>query len=113
MALDDIVDKITEGDMDGAEAEADYWSDLKCAKRCHNKASPSYGEDLNSLDAVGIIIQATDKKDKYYIYQRNNRNLNNNSDYVFKSSKAMAELAIAMDVDSPNSNVLQEEHGLF
>ena len=113
MALEDIVDKITEGDMDRAEAEADYWSDLKHAKRCHNEANANYGEDLNSFDAVAIIKQATDKKEKYYIYQINDRNLNNIFDYVFKSSKAMAELAIAMDVDSPNSSVLQEENAYF
>ena len=32
MALEDIVEKITECDMAGAEAEADYWSDLKACK---------------------------------------------------------------------------------
>ena len=113
MALEDIVAKITEGDMDGAEAEADYWSDLKCTKRIHNEANPNFGEDLNSFDAVGIIKQATDKKDKYYIYQINNGNLNNNSDYVFKSSRAMAQLAISMDVDSSVSSVLQQENAYF
>ena len=113
MALEDIVEKITECDMAGAEAEADYWSDLKHAKRVHNKANPNYGQDLNSFDAVGIIKQATDKKDRYYIYQINNGNLNNNSDFVFKSSRAMAELAIAMDVDSPISSVLQQENAYF
>ena len=84
MALEDIVAKITEGDMDGAETKTDYWSDLKHAKSVHNEANPNFGEDLNSFDAVGIIKQATDKKDKYYIYQINNRNLNNNSDYVLR-----------------------------
>ena len=113
MALEDIVEKITECDMAGAEAEADYWSDLKHAKRVHNNANPNYGQDLNSFDAVGIIKQATDKKDRYYIYQINNGNLNNNSDFVFKSSRAMAELAIAMDVDSPISSVLQQENAYF
>ena len=113
MALEDIVEKITKGDMAGAEAEADYWSDLKCMKRAHNKANPNYSQDLNSFDAVGIIKQATDKKERYYIYQINNGNLNNNSDFVFKSSRAMAELAIAMDVDFPISSVLQQENAYF
>ena len=112
MALEDIVEKITECDMAGAEEEVDYWSDLKHANRVHNKANPNYSQDLNSFDAVGIIKQATDKKDRYYIYQINNGNLNN-SDFVFKSSRAMAELAIAMDVDSPISSVLQQENAYF
>ena len=113
MAFEDIVKKITEGDMAGAEVEADYWSDLKCAKRVHNKANPNYSEDLNSFDTVGIIKQATDKKDKYYIYQINNGNLNNNSDFVSKSSRTMAELAKVMDVDFPLSSVLQQENAYF
>ena len=35
--------------------------------------------------------------------------MNESSDYVFKSSKAMAELAIQMDVEGPE-NILQEEN---
>ena len=99
--------------MEGAEAEANYWSNLKHANRVHNKANLNYGEDLNSFDVVGITKQATDKQDRYYMYQINNGNLNHNSDFVFKSSKEMAELAIAMDVDSPVSSVLQEENAYF
>ena len=48
-------------------------------------------------------------KDEFYIYQINNGSMNESSDYVFKSSKVMAELAIQMDVEGPE-NILQEEN---
>ena len=57
--------------------------------------------------------QKTDKRDTYHIYQINNRNLNNSSEYVFKASRKMAHLAISMDVDSPEMSVLQEENAYF
>ena len=68
---------------------------------------------MNSFDAVGIMKQKTDKRDTYHIYQINNGNLNNSSDYIFKASKRMAQLAISMDVDSPEKSVLQEENAYF
>ena len=57
--------------------------------------------------------QKTDKRDTYHIYHINNRNLNNSSDYVFKASRRMAQLAISMDVDSDEKSVLQEENAYF
>ena len=47
--------------------------------------------------------QKTDKRDIYHIYWINNGNLNNSSDYIFKASKRMVQLAISMDVDSPEN----------
>ena len=38
--------------------------------------------------------------------------MNESSDYVFKSSKVMAELAIQMDIEGPE-NILQEENAYF
>ena len=60
----------------------------------------------NSFDAVSIIKRKTDTKDPYYIYIIKNGNLNNSSDYIFKASKQMTRIALAMDVDGPE-NVLQ------
>ena len=57
--------------------------------------------------------QKTDKRDTYHIYRINKGNLNNYSDYVFKASKRMAELAIFMDVDFSEKSVLQEENAYF
>ena len=113
MAIEEISAHIEVGDMDGADEEADYWSDLRASKRYHDEANPNYGHDVDSFDAVGIMKQKINKRDTYHIYQINNGNLNNSSDYVFKASKRMAELAISMDVDSPEKSVLQEENAYF
>ena len=57
--------------------------------------------DKHSLEAVGILKQATDKEDKYLIYQINNSQFNGQPNYVFKSSASMAQLAIDMDQNGP------------
>ena len=113
MAIEEIAARIEAGDMDGAYEEADYWSDLRTCKRYHNEANPNYGEDVNSFDAVGIMKRKTDQRDSWHIYRINNGNLNNSSDYVFKASRRMAQMAISMDVDSSEHCVLQEENAYF
>ena len=112
MAIEDISYQISIGDMDAAEELADKWSDLHTLKRIQNELDPILSEDHNSFDAVGIIKRKTDTKDPYYIYIINNGNLNNGSDYIFKSSKQMTRIALAMDVDGPE-NVLQLENTYF
>ena len=113
MAIKEIAARIEVGDMEGADEEADYWSDLRASKRYHNEVNPNYGHDVNSFDAVGIMKQKTDKRDTYHIYWINNGNLNNSSDYVFKGSRRMVQLAISMDVDSHEKSALQEENAYF
>ena len=55
--------------------------------------------DKHSLEAVGILKQAMDKEDKNLIYQINNSQFIGQTDYIFKSSTPMAQLAIDMDQD--------------
>ena len=98
--------------MDVAEKLADKWSDLHTSKRIQNELDPTLSEDHNSFDAVGTIKRKTDTKDPYYIYIINNGNLNNGSDYIFKSSKQMTRIALAVDADGPE-NVLQLENTYF
>ena len=76
------------------------------------KLLPTEGHDHNSFDAVGLIKHTTDTRDKYYIYQIGNKNLNGGSDFVFKCSKKMGQIAITMDVDGPE-NILQLENAYF
>ena len=57
--------------------------------------------------------QKNDKRDTCHIYWINNGNLNNSSDYVFKASRRMVQLAMSMDVDSHEKSVLQEENAYF
>ena len=48
MAIEKIAAHIEAGHMDGADEEADYWSDIQASKRYHNEANPNYGHDVNS-----------------------------------------------------------------
>ena len=52
------------------------------------------------------------KLDKFYVYRINNGSLNGGSDYVFKSSREMAQLIIRMDVNGPEDG-LQKENAFF
>ena len=103
---------IESGEMDLAVNEAENSVDHRAAKRQMEKLVPTAGHDHNSFDAVGIIKQTTDTRDKFYIYRIGNRNLNGGSDYVFKSSRKMGEMALLMDVEGPE-NILQLENAYF
>ena len=112
VGLREVALLIESGEMDMAAAEPENWVDRRAAKRQMEKLLPTAGHDHNSFDAVGLIKRTTDIRDKYYIYKIGNRNLSGGSDYVFKSSKKMAEIAILMDVDGPE-NILQLENAYF
>ena len=71
-----------------------------------------YVKTTNSFDAVAIIKKQAHLKDEFYIYRINNGSMNNCSDYVFKSSRVMAELSVEMDVTGPE-NILQQENTYF
>ena len=73
---------------------------------------PQQGMDNNSFDAVGIVKQKMDKKDPFYIYRIGNQNLGGGTDYVFKSSRKMAQMALNMDIDG-EPNILQMENAYF
>ena len=96
------------------QSETQNWVDIRIAKRVLSDSNnlDVVGQDNNSFDAVAIIKTHADLKDEFYIYRSNNGSMNDSSDYVFKSSKVMAELAVQMDVNSPE-NILQEENAYF
>ena len=48
------------------------------------------------MAAVAELKQVTDTSDPYLIYKVNNSSFNNQGDYVFKSARRMANLAINM-----------------
>ena len=97
---------VEEGDLEGAEMEAENWVDRHAVKRQLNAQLPTFGKDHNSFDAEGIIKRKTDEKDPYYIFKNGNKNLDGGCDFVFKSGKVEAEMASAMDQDGPE-NILQ------
>ena len=112
VGLRQIISLIDAGDMDAAEREAEVWLDRRKVKRQMEAMNPQQGLDHNSFDAVGILKQKTDQKDPFYIYKIGNKNLGGGTDFVFKSSRQLAKIALAMDVDGPE-NILQMENAYF
>ena len=114
VSLVEIGHFIESGQMDLAKSEADAWVDRRAVKRQMNIVNSSGSGDHNSFDAVGRLKQKTDESDKYYIYSIGNSDFSEDvtTDHIFKSSKETAELAIAMDQDSPNK-ILQLENAYF
>ena len=112
VGLRQIVRLIDEGDMEAAEKEAEVWIDRRKVKRQMESLNPQQGMDHNSFDAVGIVKAKTDTKDPFYIYKIGNKNLSGGCDFVFKSSRRMAKMALDMDVDG-EANILQMENAYF
>ena len=62
---------------------------------------------------MGILKAETDKRDPFYIHRINNGKLDSGTDYVFKSSREMALLAIKMDVNNEEETGLQNKNAFF
>ena len=112
VGINQIMQHIDAGDMDGAVAESEIWVDRRATHQQLRKVDPLHGRDHNSFDAVGIVKRMTDRKDPFYVYRIGNGNLDGGSDYVFKGSRKMAQIAIDMDQDGPD-NILQMENAYF
>ena len=103
---------IIQGKAKEAKEETKYWIDKRMVQRVINEQQPIHSKDENSFDAVSIMKRALNEVDEYYVYRINNGSLNGESDYVFKSSDQMAQLAICMDVNGPEDG-LQMENAYF
>ena len=100
--------------MEGAAKECNTWVD-QCAVEWELQYSkPNHGIDNGSFDAVGLVKRKTDQGDPYYIYEIGNKNytMDDVCDYVFKTSRKMALMAINMDQDG-QENTLQMENAYF
>ena len=69
-----------------------------CKKKTEKESHPCG----HSFEAVGELRSRLLDKDPFLIYKVNNRNLNGEPSYVFKTSKVQAQLAVAMDRDGDN-----------
>ena len=98
--------------MEVAEKEAEVWIDRRKVRRQMESLNPKQGMDHKSFDAVGIVKAKTDTKKPFYIYKIGNENLSGGSDFVFKSSRRMAKMALDMDVDG-EPYLLQMENAYF
>ena len=76
------------------------------------KITQEKNPEKHSLEAVGILKQATDKEDKDLIYQINNSQFNGQPNYIFKSSVPMAQFAIDIYQNGPE-HPLQAEDAYF
>ena len=76
------------------------------------KITQEKNPEKHSLEAVGILKQATDKEDKYLIYRINSTQFNGQPNYVFRSSAPMAQLAINMDQYGPEHPLQGKEEYL-
>ena len=117
VSLQKIGKFIESGSMELAASEAECWVDKHAVKRQVDAHAPLAGADHNSFNAVGILKQTTDKKDKYYIYNIGKKNLSEfgelaGTDHVFKSSAEMAQIPLLMNEDA-EENILQFENAHF
>ena len=113
MGVDEIISYIDQGKMEEATQVAGHWVDRRMAKWVLEKEHPTRLQDNNSFDAVGIVKRAVDKKDPFYIYRVRNKNYGNSSDFVFKTSQKMAEIAIQMDKTNTEDTLLKTCNAYF
>ena len=107
---------VSKGQVAKALEEAVLWVDPKVKTLLkatqEEEEEEIFGEDLNSFDAAAIVKRGLDEIDPCYIYKINNGFMNNQSDYVFKTSKVLTKLACDMDIDGPKV-VVKEENAYF
>ena len=108
-----VRDRVEKMDWKGARQVARDWTDMRLVGNLQRKMQEKNCTDRNSLEAVGILKADADVEDPYFIYRINDGRYNNGLDYIFKSSTAMAKLAITMDCDDDGDNPLQEEVAYF
>ena len=102
------------GDSKEAEQSAYRLIDqaFRKIKRSIKAESPMDKVEVQSLEAVGLVKEGSDKVDPFHVYKINSKRLNNKPDYVMKSSSKILKLAIDMDVDGPD-NQLKLEGAFF
>lgn len=96
---DHMVQLMSSDSFEWSEIEnvASAFADLK---RVHN-ARAELASQLNpvgqSCEALGVFKEKCDERDCYLVYKINCRQLNGRPAFVFKSSRAMAQSAVAME----------------
>ena len=90
----------TNASWDEIENIAYKLSDTKAISDLKKSAKYDIDGHGHSFDALGKLKEKADEKDKYYVYKMNNRSMNGQASYVFKSSRIKAECALQMDKES-------------
>ena len=108
-----VKEKVSTGDLKGAVEISRRLGNKRRLKQIRRDTiEVEQNTDIHSLSAVGIFKRGCDENDKYHIYRVNDSCMNRDPDYVFKTSKVMAEIGIQMDIDGP-LNALQDEDAYF
>ena len=99
------------GDSKEAEQSAYRLTDqaFRKIKRSIKAESQMDKVEVQSLEAVGLVKEGSDKVDPFHLYKINSKRLNNKPDYVMKSSSKILKLAIDMDVDGPDNPLKMED----
>lgn len=98
--MTDLLSTRSNVDWGKVDKIADKFVDMKGLHNARALESEKRNPHGHSFDAVCHLKTQTDLKDKFLIYKVNNGSMNNGQpSFVFKSSKAMANIALDMDKD--------------
>ena len=98
---------------DGKPELADYiiesYEDLKLYNTVKKDMHKTLlGTERHSIDAVATVKKAQERYDRFHIYEVNDKKMNGQPSYVFKSSTPMAKIALLMDQDNPQKTPFQD-----
>ena len=107
-----IVEAMSEGkDWQEIDSIVDTVADESHTKNLKKKAVREMNPFGHSFEAIGILKESTDQKDKFLIYEVNDRRLNGSPFFVFKTSKF--QMGLAFQMDRKKSNLLSTEYCHF
>ena len=98
---------------DGRPVLADYILETHQDTQIYNSAKKDMyvnmaGKVRHSIDALATVKKMQDRFDRLHIYEVNDRKMNNNPSYVFKSSTPMAKIALLMDEENKQKTPFQD-----
>ena len=98
---------------DGKPQLADYiiksYEDLKLYNTVKKDMHKTLlGMERHSIDAVTTVKKTQECYDRFHIYEVNDKKMNGQPWYVFKSSTPMAKIMLLMDQDNPQKTPFQD-----
>ena len=108
-----IKEKVDSGNFKDAREVAEVFSDSRRVKMiCQNVLMGDEALEPNSMEAVAQVKKGSDTIDPMHIFRINSSLMNNDPDFVFKTSCTILEIALLMDQDC-EKNSLQDELCFF
>ena len=86
----------------------DTFINITAVKNVKQKVRMKMNPSGVNFEAVGQLKSKVDYQDPYFIYRINDRKLNQQSSYVFKTSRTQANIALSMNRDS--EGILSKEY---